>query len=159
MQQWRRSVAPEVEIDIEEVKTAFKQAAAIAEAVPTSMQGAAFGRALDLLMGHAPTPHRSQSKRGKTRSQQAGKPTRGTNQKTPARRTSKPGARAAIRKLIQTDFFKAPRVIGDMQRHLETTQALKFSQQNISPELVALVRKGELARKKNAQGVYEYRLT
>lgn len=149
----------DTEIDLEAVKTTFRQAAEIAEVVPSSMQGTAFGRALDMLQGAtSSSPTSGATRRKRSQSHRARKPATSRNRKAAAGRASRPGARAAIRKLIQTDFFKAPRVIGDMQRHLETTQALKFSQQNISPELVALVRKGELAREKNAQGVYEYRL-
>lgn len=73
-------------------------------------------------------------------------------------RSSRTGPRSALRQLAEGEFFKNPRSIGEIQKHLETRRALRFKLQDLSPHLGFLVREGLLDREKNEKKVYEYKL-
>jgi hypothetical protein len=156
-------VAKEAEADLEAVKALFQKAADIAKQVPESMQGAAFHRALDVLLGarygtgdarpRTSAKRKRQSAGHGQRARRTVRAVQGTS-----RRSRRPGAPTALRELAETDFFRTPRTIGEIQGHLESSRALRFTQPNLSPHLGNLVRGDVLEREKNEQGIYEYRL-
>lgn len=79
------------------------------------------------------------------------------NKKTSnSRGSSGTGAVSTLISVYQTDFFKRPRVIGDILEHCETNLARKIKANEISGKLGRMVRNGELKRTKNADGQYEY---
>ena len=158
-------MASQTEADPEAIKALFERAAAIAKGVPETMQQAAFHRALDILLEQESSPKGSTGRSAKRREKRASsgsvrpRPRKPASAgKSRAARSTRLGARTALRELAQTEFFKTPRIIGEIQRHLERKRALRFTQENLSPHLGVLVREGVLDRDKNEQGVYEYKL-
>ena len=103
---------------------------------------------------------RPAKKRTKKDSGQSDTPQSGTEgeKKRQRARSSRTGPRSALRQLAEGEFFKNPRSIGDIQKHLETRRALRFKLQDLSPHLGFLVREGLLDREKNEKKVYEYKL-
>lgn len=66
------------------------------------------------------------------------------------------GPKAILTKLFNEKFFAKPQKIGDICKHSETNLARKIKPSDISGKLARMVRDGELKRKKNADGQYEY---
>jgi len=80
----------------------------------------------------------------------------GTKEK-PKRAASGQGAPAALTNLLASDFFKTHKTIGDIISHAKNNMARSFKANEFSGKLARLVRSGELTRKKNADGQYEYK--
>ncbi len=90
----------------------------------------------------APTPNTSDAVAGK----------KGPN----TRILSGTGAVSTLVSVYKTEFFKKPRLIGDILEHCETNLARKIKANELSGKLGRMVRNGELKRTKNADGQYEY---
>lgn len=83
-----------------------------------------------------------------------GKSTTGSKKRSKA--PSGQGAVAMLSKLFEGDFFKKPRIIGDLVKHGEVNFAKKFKANEFSGTLARMVRSGQLKRIKNKDGQYEY---
>lgn len=70
---------------------------------------------------------------------------------------SGPGAVATVAQLVEGDFFKKPRTIGDILEHCKHNLARSFKANEISGKLGQLVRSKQLTRAKNADHQYEYK--
>jgi hypothetical protein len=66
------------------------------------------------------------------------------------------GAVATLGQLVVAGFFKKPQTINDIIEHCKHNLARTFKANEFSGKLGRLVRSGELSRKKNADGQYEY---
>ena len=108
--------------------------------------------------GSVPRRSRASKKRRKNPAPEGERPN-SSERKSASRRTAKKGAQASVRELADTDFFSAPRTIGDVQKHLEKKRVSKFGVNELSGPLGKLVREGVLDREKNADNVYEYTLS
>jgi hypothetical protein len=71
--------------------------------------------------------------------------------------TSGTGAVATVAQLVEGDFFKKPRTIGDIIEHCKHNLARSFKANEISGKLGQLVRSKHLTRAKNADHQYEYK--
>ena len=71
--------------------------------------------------------------------------------------TSGNGAVATINQLLEGDFFKKPRVIGDIVKHCKDNLARSFKANEFSGKLGQLVRAEKLTRAKNKDLQYEYK--
>lgn len=69
---------------------------------------------------------------------------------------SRPGPKAAVQMLIDAEFFKSPKTIGDIQDHLRIKHGLQFKPTDLSPGMTRLLRDGKLDRDRNESGKYEY---
>lgn len=67
------------------------------------------------------------------------------------------GAVATVTQLVEGDFFKKPRTIGDIIEHCKHNLARSFKANEISGKLGQLVRSKHLTRTKNADNQYEYK--
>ena len=79
--------------------------------------------------------------------------------KTPKKSAKKPsgqGAVATLVKLVEDDFFKTPKSIGDIVEYCDHHLARKFKANEFSGKLGRLVREGTLTRDKNKENQYEY---
>lgn len=77
-------------------------------------------------------------------------------EQTRKKNTSGSGAIATLNRVFEEGFFKQSRTIGDITKHCEVNLARKIKQPEISGKLARMVRTGELTRKKNSDGQYEY---
>lgn len=62
----------------------------------------------------------------------------------------------AVAAMIAEGYFDEPKGLGDVRSHLKDVHARDVPVTTLSPLFTRLLRKGELKRKKNAQGNYEY---
>ena len=67
------------------------------------------------------------------------------------------GANATLTNLLVGDFFRTHKTIGDIIGHAKLNLARDFRANEFSGKLARLIRSGELTRKKNADGQYEYK--
>lgn len=72
------------------------------------------------------------------------------------RKASGSGAIATLIKLYDEGFFAKKHSISDITEHCETNMARKIKPNEISGKLGHMIRKGQLTRKKNDEGQYEY---
>jgi hypothetical protein len=63
---------------------------------------------------------------------------------------------ATLNQLVAAGFFKKPQTINDIIEHCKHNLARTFKANDFSGKLGLLVRSGELSRKKNVYGQYEY---
>ena len=75
--------------------------------------------------------------------------------KTPKKSRAKKGPQFRIKKLIDADFFKQPRVIKDVKDELAKMGHIYVSS-NLSPPLIRLARGGKLRRQKNEDKEWAY---
>lgn len=75
----------------------------------------------------------------------------------PKKAGSGKGANATLTNLLAGDFFKTHKTIGDIINYSKNNLARGFKANEFSGKLARLVRSGELTRKKNADGQYEYK--
>lgn len=99
----------------------------------------------------------SNSKRRSTRKKTTVKPTDESQIKRASKKSVGSGAVAALNKLIEEDFFKDPKTIGDIVEYCEHNMARKFKSNQFSGKLARLVRNETLIREKNSENQYEYR--
>jgi hypothetical protein len=149
-------------MDDELMKQAFNRAAEIIKAVPANLQQVAFSRALDELLGAGHSKRKAEkTPRKATKST----PTKaGIIKKSgflPERRSGsrRPGPKAALEDLMSKDFWRQPRIIGDLQNHLRTNRGYTYKLGELSPALVRLLRESKIERKKNKENQYEYKPT
>ena len=62
----------------------------------------------------------------------------------------------AVTAMIAEGYFDEPKGLGDVRSHLKDVHARDVPVTTLSPLFTRLLRRGELKRKKNAQGNYEY---
>ena len=74
---------------------------------------------------------------------------------SPIVRGGRYSSRTAVDRLIADGFFAEPRTIGDVRNHLETL-GHRYKAEELSGPLLRSVRSGDLDRKKNDDGLYEY---
>ncbi len=67
------------------------------------------------------------------------------------------GAVSTVTQLVEGEFFKKPRTIGDIIEHCKHNLARSFKANEISGKLGQLVRSKQLTRTKNADKQYEYK--
>lgn len=67
------------------------------------------------------------------------------------------GANATLTNLLAGEFFNSHKTIGDIIAHAKLNLAREFRANEFSGKLARLIRSGELTRKKNADGQYEYK--
>ena len=82
----------------------------------------------------------------------------GNQQKTAGKSGGRPGPRAALQSLLDSGFFADPRTIQHAQLRLEESRGYRYEQHELSTPLVRKVRSDVLAREKNDDGQYEYRV-
>jgi hypothetical protein len=76
-----------------------------------------------------------------------------------AKRTSSPiSATKALNGLIASGFFGSDRTASEVVDHLSKKKALNFRQEDLSVALMRMVRRGDLDREKNTDGIYSYRV-
>lgn len=152
-----------IDVDADELKTLFQKAAELAGELPDNMQAVGFNRALDLLMAaEGSEVGRGRKRRARGRIRKPAKkaaPKKNSEPSQASRRSTRTGARTALREIATGDFFKSPKTIVQVQKYLETKRALRFTQSALSPHLTYLVREGLLDREENEDKVYEYKLT
>ena len=73
------------------------------------------------------------------------------------RPSSRPGPKAMLRELAATGFFKTPKMIADIQVHLEKKKGHKYKTNELSASLLRLLRDLVIDRDKNPDGQYEYK--
>ena len=71
-------------------------------------------------------------------------------------KSSRPGPKQILEKLIAERFFDSPRDIAQMIDHIRHQHARTYKATDISPALTRLRRDNRLDRTKNDKGVYEY---
>lgn len=81
----------------------------------------------------------------------------GKGKEKPKKAATGQGAPATLTNLLAGDFFKTHKTIGDIIDHSKMNLARSFKSNEFSGKLARLVRSGELTRKKNADGQYEYK--
>ena len=69
---------------------------------------------------------------------------------------SRPGPKAAVQALIDAGFFSMPRTSGDIIKHLKHTLGHAYSNDEMAPTVLRLLREGALTRDKNSDNQYEY---
>ena len=69
---------------------------------------------------------------------------------------SRPGPKAAVDTLIQAGFFSKPKVLGDIQAHLQVERGYAYAVTDLSPAMTRAVRSGGLKRSRREDGQYEY---
>jgi len=97
--------------------------------------------ALDHVAANASAPAQPARAKKPRTSKRSGKPVSGTK---------------AIQALMAAGFFGTSRTLADIVDHLARKRALIFRQEELSTVLTRLVRRGELDREKNGDGVYTY---
>ena len=155
-------------MDNPHLKELFKQAAELARLVPESMQGAAFNKALEILLSELPVPSdkpggRKTKKRGRsTTLEVANRPGRKTStgriKKQKGRSSSsRPGRKAIIEELLSEGFFKSGKISSDIQKYLKNKRGYPYKTNELTPALIRLVREGALERDTNQDGQYVYK--
>ncbi len=136
------------------LKEVLEKAAAMVKKIPNNLQKEAFLTALDVLLeGDSP----SKPKRTRKRKSKAPKKTKTTTKATSNRTTSgSPSAKQILESLIQENYFKDKRLIGEIQEYIKDNKAQTVKTNTLSPTLGRLTRSGSLKRKKNKEGQYEY---
>ena len=74
-----------------------------------------------------------------------------------ARKASGTGAVAMLARIYDEGFFSEVRTINDIVEHCGTNLARKIKSNEVSGKLGRMVRDGDLTRKKNKDGQYEYK--
>jgi hypothetical protein len=72
------------------------------------------------------------------------------------RRTERRGPKHSVEQLIEDGFFTEPRTIRDVQRRIGDHYGHRFTQQELSPALVRLVRGQRLQRSRSADDQFRY---
>jgi hypothetical protein len=138
------------------VETAVK----LVEGLPDDLRPTAFAKVFDALGGEDPESTPRQARRRPRRSSKVvGSGTSDSAPRTSRRRSSggrRPGATAAIRELIDEDFFSIRRTLPEMQKYLRRKKVLSFKVGDLSSALSKMTRQGELQREENSDGTFEY---
>jgi len=93
-------------------------------------------------------------KRTPKRSAKAAEPR--TEGKAGGAKSSRPGPKQILEKLIADKFFDSPRDIAQTIEHIRQRHARTYKATELSPALIRLRREDKLDRTKNDKGVYEY---
>jgi hypothetical protein len=70
--------------------------------------------------------------------------------------TARPGPQRLVEDLLAAGYFSEGRTISDIQEHLERRMARRLKATDISPILTRLIRRAQIEREKNQDGIYEY---
>ena len=89
----------------------------------------------------------------------AKKAAEGSPSEKPKKGAGGKGANATLTNLLAGEFFNKHKTIGDIIDHSKLNLARDFKANEFSGKLARLIRSGELTRKKNADGQYEYKKT
>ncbi len=145
--------------NFEEIKDQLKD---LSEVVNSFKSEAVQLRIVELVFGFEPDVEESDDdlpapKKRKVKKKKAVKKKDGSKPaKKSANKPSGQGAVATLIKLVEEDFFKKPKSIGDIVEHCDHNLARKFKANEFSGKLGRLVREGDLTRTKNAENQYEY---
>jgi hypothetical protein len=154
-------------MNIENLTEMKKQLTDLASVLNTFKSEAVQLRLLEFILGEATAeeatdgvnPPRPASKR--RRKQLKAKKTIGASpDAAPAKKkatASGAGAVATLIQLVESDFFKKPKVINDIITHCKHNLARTFKANEFSGKLGQLVRTNQLTRAKNADNQYEYK--
>jgi hypothetical protein len=110
----------------------------------------------------ATSARRKEARRGarsksatQTEDEQSGEPR--AKPSAPGRRASgRPGPKKMLSDLIGAGYFSSPRVIGEVQAHIQQERGYQFSTNELAPAFTRLLREGALTRKEREDGQYQY---
>lgn len=137
-----------------EIRELFRNALQLAEELPDKMQEAGFNKAVDLLAqreGREQVTNRGKEQRGHASSSRP--------RSTPVRpkRSGRPGPKAAIAELVDTEFLRGFRTVPQMQDQLKQKRGHEYSLNELAISAVRLVRDDVLDRETNKEGKYAYK--
>ena len=145
--------------ELAEVINAFKSEAVQLRIVDLVIGGAPLVAKLEVPPAAAiPSPPPAPATRSRKRSRKASTPQAegAVEKKSRPPAKGRPGGGATLETLVNEGFFKAPKTIGQIVEHCDTSLAMKYKQSDFSGPLMRQVREKKLTRKKNADGQYEY---
>ena len=61
-----------------------------------------------------------------------------------------------VTELISGGYFSGPRLIGEVQAHIEQQRGYQFTTSELAPAFTRLLREGSLTRTRREDGQYEY---
>ena len=140
------------------VINAFKSEAVQLRIIDLVIGGASLAAKLEIPPTNQVTAPPTPVTKARKRTRNAGKTKPVTSIARPNRPTAKgrPGGKVTLDTLITEGFFKAPKTIGQIVEHCDTSLAMKYKQSEFSGPLMRQVREKRLTRRKNSDGQYEY---
>jgi hypothetical protein len=155
---------------IENIQDKKKQLAELADVLNSFKSEAVQLRLLEYILGEngsnaVPLPKRDDTKpRARRKPRKQTKQTKTEeeegNSAVPSKKKAAAhgnGAKATIAQLVEGDFFKQPRTIGEIVDHCKHNLARSFKANEISGKLGQLIRTNQLTRTRNADNQYEYK--
>jgi len=102
-----------------------------------------------------PARRRAQAKTGTQPPEQ--QPSEAPARRGPNKRASgRPGPKKMVTELISGGYFSGPRLIGEVQAHIEQQRGYQFTTSELAPAFTRLLREGSLTRTRREDGQYEY---
>jgi len=135
----------------ESLSDVFAEAAQLAGKVPEHLQQSAFVKALDYLMGAPIEPQKIAQNVAQLQDR-----TRKKEPIRPQKKSGRPGPKAAIAELAQTDFLLSGKTVTEIQQYLKKKRGHEYGANELSISVVRLVRDGILEREQNENGQYVY---
>jgi hypothetical protein len=102
------------------------------------------------------TRRRAQPKTGVQPAEQQGAEAPAKPAVSNKRALGRPGPKKMVADLISRGYFSGPRVIGEVQAHIEQQLGYQFTTNELAPAFTRLLRESSLKRTKREDGQYEY---